>query len=112
MARKIEITLVDDVDGTAADETVLFGIDGTQYEIDLSADNAASLRNALAQYVGGARKAGRSKGPSAGRSRASKPQGSADNPAIRRWATDNGYETSSRGRIPAALILAYEGAVA
>src|SRR4051812_50148383 len=62
-----EIRLVDDIDGEAADETVEFGIDGKTYEIDLSKDNAGRLRDALADFVSAARRAGgRRRGSSAG----------------------------------------------
>ena len=56
MAQKVHIVLVDDLDGTEATETVSFGLDGTSYEIDLNDKNAAALRDALAGYVGHARK--------------------------------------------------------
>ena len=56
MAQKVNIVLVDDLDGTEATETVTFGLDGTSYEIDLNDGNAASLREALSGYVGHARK--------------------------------------------------------
>ena len=56
MAQKVNIVLVDDLDGTEATETVAFGLDGTTYEIDLNDANAAALREALSGYVGHARK--------------------------------------------------------
>lgn len=56
MARRTRIILVDDLDGTPADETVAFGIDGTSYEIDLSGFNASLLREALLPYVFAARR--------------------------------------------------------
>ena len=56
MAQRVNIVLVDDIDGTDASETVAFGLDGTSYEIDLNEKNAAQLRDALASYVGHARK--------------------------------------------------------
>ena len=65
MAQKVQVILVDDIDGGAADETVSFSLDGVSYEIDLSTANAAAFRDSLAQYVGTARKIGRS---TAGRS--------------------------------------------
>ena len=59
MAQKIAIELEDDLDGGPADETVRFGVDGSDYEIDLSTKNAAALRRKLAPFIDHARKAGR-----------------------------------------------------
>ena len=58
MAQKVQVILVDDMDGGSADETVSFSLDGVSYEIDLSTKNAAAFRDSLAQYVGTARKVG------------------------------------------------------
>ena len=69
MAQKVNIVLVDDIDGSEASETVAFGLDGSSYEIDLNSTNAAALRDALATYVGHGRKVG------AGTRRASKKPG-------------------------------------
>lgn len=115
MAQKVQVVLSDDLDGGPADETVAFGLDGTGYEIDLSAKNAEALRNSFAEYVGHARRAGRSAGGGAGARRrapaASTPRSSsADNAGVRSWAKDNGYDVSERGRISAAIREAYEKA--
>jgi Lsr2 len=115
MAQKIQVLLVDDMDGGVASETVTFGLDGASYEIDLSKDNAARLRNVLAEYVGHARKTGRS----AARNGASPVRASARGPAradreqtqaIREWAKKNGFEVKPRGRVPANVIEAYNSA--
>src|SRR6201982_4246771 len=58
MAQKVQVLLVDDIDGSEATETVSFGLDGAAYEIDLSSGNAGKLRTELAQYVEHARKSG------------------------------------------------------
>src|SRR5512138_1573289 len=63
MAQKVQILLTDDLDGSEAAGTVRFGLDGTDYEIDLSEKNESVLRDALAQYVGSARKVSRSGKP-------------------------------------------------
>lgn len=109
MAQKVNIILIDDIDGSDADETVTFGLDGTNYEIDLTSDNAARLRDALALYVGhGRRVAG-----SSGRRQASGSRKSAsgvDTKAVREWARSSGHEVSERGRIPGDIIAAYEAA--
>ena len=58
MAQRVKIILEDDLDGSTADETVTFGLDGVTYEIDLSAANAAKLRDDFASWVGHARRSG------------------------------------------------------
>ena len=104
MAQRVQVVLVDDVDGGAADETVSFGLDGVSYEIDLRADNAAALRESLATWVGHARKvSGRS---GSGTSRTPRAA-SSDTGEIRRWARRNGYEVSERGRIASSITDAY-----
>jgi hypothetical protein len=115
MAQKTWVTLIDDIDGTEGDESVLFGLDGVSYEIDLSERNAAALRDALAPYLASARRAGR-----AGVSRGNEGRGAAarsrrgsraDRPAepgeMRAWGRENGWTVSERGRIPSDLAAAY-----
>ncbi|GAA2788781.1 histone-like nucleoid-structuring protein Lsr2 [Crossiella cryophila] len=114
MAERVVRTLVDDLDGSEAEETVEFAVDGVSYEIDLSGDNATKLRDALASYVAGARRTGgRRRTTSApGRSgavagRAAGRVASADreqNQAIREWARKRGMKVSDRGRIPADVL--------
>lgn len=110
MAQIKEVRLVDDLDGGSADETVEFAIDGRAYEIDLSADNAARLRDALAEFVASARKT------AARTRRASAPAAAAprrpvvdreQNQAIREWARSRGMTLSDRGRIPSEVLEAY-----
>lgn len=114
MARKVQVLLVDDLDGSTANETVAFGLDGANYEIDLANANAAAFREALAAYVGAARKLGRSAAPKATRAAAStKPTPTADraqNQAIREWAKRNGLQVSERGRIPAEIVAKFHSA--
>ena len=105
MAQKVTITLVDDLDGSEGAETVSFGLDGTSYEIDLSEKNAAKLREALAGYVGHARKSGRAKG----RTKAATNSGPSAR-ELRDWARSNGYEVSDRGRVPEEVRQAFEAA--
>jgi hypothetical protein len=113
-----EVRLVDDLDGEAADETVEFGIDGKNYEIDLSKENAGRLRDVLADFVSAARRAGgRRRGSSTGTGGPSGGAGSAprgrttidreQNQAIRDWARKRGMKVSDRGRIPAEVLAAY-----
>lgn len=106
MVQKVNIVLVDDIDGSPADETVTFGLDGTTYEIDLTAANAAKLRDAFAAYVGNARKV-TSSGPRR-RSARSSDNGGASAREIRDWARSNGYTVPERGRIPADVRSAFE----
>jgi hypothetical protein len=109
VAQVQEVRLIDDIDGDAADETVGFGIDGKNYEIDLSQANASKLRDALAAYVAAARRLG---GRRRGGATASTPvrQPAVDkeqNQAIREWARKRGMKVSERGRIPADVLEAY-----
>ncbi|GGD13990.1 histone-like nucleoid-structuring protein Lsr2 [Nocardioides daphniae] len=109
MAQKVSIVLIDDLDGSPADETVTFGLDGSTYEIDLTDANAQKLRDALSGYVGHARKVTGSKRGSA-RKNSGSAAGGPDTKAVREWARANGHEVSERGRVPASVIAAYEAA--
>ncbi|SKD26840.1 histone-like nucleoid-structuring protein Lsr2 [Mycobacteroides abscessus] len=113
MAKKVTVTLVDDVDGEAkADESVEFGLDGVTYEIDLSSKNAEKLRKQLSTWVEHARKVGGRRngrgGLGSGRKRPSIDR--EQSAAIREWAGKNGHAISSRGRIPAEVIDAFNAA--
>jgi hypothetical protein len=104
MAQKVQVTLVDDLDGSSAEETVQFSIDGVSYEIDLSARNAKALREALARYAAAGRRM--SSARRTGRTRAAGP-----NPAaIREWARGQGIAVNDRGRISAELLAQYQAA--
>ena len=103
MAQKVTVALEDDLTGGPADETVRFAVDGTDYEIDLSAKNAAALGKLLAPYIEHARKAGRPLGRRAGRTAPSR-QRSGD---IRAWAKEHGLAVNERGRIPASVVEQY-----
>lgn len=107
MAQKVNIVLVDDMDGSEAEETVLFGLDGTTYEIDLNTKHASSLREALASYVGHARKV--SAGRRTGR-RMSQTSLGPSTRELRDWGRSNGFDVSDRGRVSAKVREAYEAA--
>jgi hypothetical protein len=109
MAQIREVRLIDDLDGEAADETIEFGIDGKNYEIDLSKDNAGKLRDALAAYVAAARRSGgRRSRSTASAAPARRPSIDREqNQAIREWARKRGMKVSDRGRIPAEVLEAY-----
>jgi Lsr2 len=104
MARKITVELQDDLDGGPADETVRFGLDGSEYEIDLSKKNAAAFRRKLAPFIDHARKAGRGQRRRLGRTAAGRER-TGD---IRAWARDQGIAVSERGRIPASVVEQYQ----
>lgn len=104
MAQKITVTLEDDLDGGPAVETMCFGLDGSEYEIDLSKKNARAFRKGLSQFVEHARKAGRVQSRRTARTPASR-QRSGD---IRAWAKAQGIALSERGRIPASVVQQYE----
>lgn len=106
MARKVRITMTDDLDGGAADETVAFGIDGRAYEIDLSERNAAELRGALRAYM----RCGRRLRPGKRRRAAPTAHDRERSVAIRAWARGAGIDVKARGRIPAAVVDRYEAA--
>jgi hypothetical protein len=111
VAQKVTVSLIDDLDGDRADETVEFGLDGKNYEIDLSTGNASKLRDALANYVSAARRPGgrrRSGGAAAAAPAARRPSVDREqNQAIRDWARKRGMKVSDRGRIPADVLEAY-----
>jgi hypothetical protein len=108
MAQKVVVQLVDDLDGSPIEpgsgSTVAFAVDGTNYEIDLSDEHAAQLRDALSPYlkagrrVGGRRTAARSAGSSPAASEAA---------AMREWAHAQGMKVSQRGRVGADVVEAY-----
>lgn len=107
MAKKTTVELVDDLDGKSpADESVEFGIDGVNYEIDLSKKNASELRSVLEPYaVVGRRSGGRKhKAKSNGQAAMSREQST----AIRDWANANGYTVSKRGRIASDVVEAFQ----
>lgn len=114
MAQKVSVLLVDDVDGGEADETVTFALDGISYEIDLSTNNAAKLREAVARYSGHARRVSSSRGGQGGRRRRGESTSDAgsgaagpDLAAVRAWARENGHTVSDRGRVSKTVLDAY-----
>jgi hypothetical protein len=107
MAQKVQVLLVDDIDGSEATETVNFGLDGVIYEIDLSSGNAGKLRTELAQYVEHARKASNAQ---VRRRRQRNGAGREQSARIREWAKSRGMKVNERGRIPATIVAEYEAA--
>ncbi|MDR1295391.1 MAG: Lsr2 family protein [Bifidobacteriaceae bacterium] len=106
MAQRVQVLLVDDIDGRTADETVTFALDGVAYEIDLTNENAHHLRESLNRWIGGARKvSGRAR-----RGQGRRSSGTGQTAVIREWAKSHGYTVSDRGRIAADIRAAYDAA--
>ena len=116
MAKQATVRFIDDLDGSEASGTVDFSLEGRNYQIDLSDENAAKLREALTPFIDAARKAGRRSG---GRARSQRQTALTEKPgrssreetqAIREWARQNGHQVSDRGRIPKSVLEAYQAA--
>lgn len=103
MAQKVRVTQVSDISGEEAAETVRFALDGTEYEIDLAAAEAAQMRASVRPFTEHARKKGRT---SRRGSRRSPSRG--DLPDIREYARNRGYDISERGRVPQRIIEEYD----
>lgn len=115
MAKQVITTILDDLDGSEADESVTFALDGVGYEIDLSGKHASELRTFLATYMDAGTRTGRVDGRYAQVSKytstATKVQDLASrdyNQKVRLWAQQNGWPLSDRGRIPQTVVDAFE----
>src|SRR5689334_13373538 len=111
MARQVHVQLLDDIDGSAADETLKFGLDGVNYEIDVCAKRADMLRKNLAKFILNGRRQGRGGIASTRRGRISGAQARSDrvqNQAVREWAKRRKIQLSDRGRIPATVVEQYQ----
>ncbi|HUZ23875.1 MAG TPA: Lsr2 family protein [Streptosporangiaceae bacterium] len=104
MAQRMEVQFTDDIDGGPADTTISFAVDGTGYEIDLSAAHAEEIRQAVQPFVTAARKVGGRRTGKSGRAVGPDPS------AVRAWARTEGMKVSDRGRVPADLIVKYREA--
>ncbi len=109
VAQKIQTLFIDDIDGSAAEGTVRFALDGTDYEIDLNATHAAALRKALAKYVDAARKSSAAARRPARSGRRSSASG-LNTTEVREWAKAQGIEVKDRGRVPAELVVRFRAA--
>jgi hypothetical protein len=107
VAQQVAISLVDDIDGSPAKETVQFNLDNRgPYEIDLNGSNASRLRDALAPFVAAARRAGgRTQRPAPARQASGRSR--EETQEIREWLRANGWEVSDRGRIRSDQLSAY-----
>jgi hypothetical protein len=109
MAQKVQTLFIDDLDGSEAEGTVRFGLDGTEYEIDLNAEHAQQLRDALARYAaGGRRVAASTKRPA--RSGRKTTANALNTTEVREWAKAQGIDVKDRGRIPAELVVKFKAA--
>jgi hypothetical protein len=113
VAQRTVVQLTDDLDGKAIaegkGETVRFGVDGQDYEIDLGVKNAQALRDVIGKYVAAGRRVGG--GSRGGRSRsASARTRDYDPKAVRAWAEAQGLEVSTRGRVPSDLVTKFQEA--
>jgi hypothetical protein len=108
MAQQVQTTTIDDLEKkrgreVPADETLTFGIEGKQYRIDLTTENADKLRRKFAPYTEVATRVSLNGGskprPVSARNRSAE---------IRTWAKTQGFEVSHRGRIPAEIVTKYE----
>lgn len=105
MSQRTQVLYIDDIDGSAAEGTVRFGLAGTEYEIDLNKQHADQFAEALAPFIAAARKVSspgrRARGARAGRQ---------DQSEVRAWARGHGLKVSDRGRIPAGVLAQYQAA--
>jgi hypothetical protein len=106
MAKTTVVTITDDIDGSEGAETVTFGFDGQNYEIDLSRKNRDKFKKGLQPFIDSGRRVGRQGAARPGRGRSSRK----DSSAIRAWAAEQGLAVNERGRIPAAVVTQYEAA--
>lgn len=106
MAQQVNVSFVDDLDGGEAEGTVSFALDGRTYEIDLSRQNVAKLRDIVAPYVDAGRKtSGATRTPRRVSNTSSDRE---HNQAIREWAQAQGLTVSTRGRLSSEALEAYE----
>jgi hypothetical protein len=101
---------VDDLDGSEAEGTVRFGLDGSEYEIDLNADHAQALREALAPYVSAARRSGGGATRRPARTARRAAATGLNTTEVREWAKSQGIDVKDRGRVPAELVVKFKAA--
>jgi hypothetical protein len=110
VAQKVQTIFTDDLDGTEAVGSVRFGLDGVDYEIDLSSAHVEELRQILAPYIAAGRKAGGA-GSRPGRRSGRRGRGSGPSTSeVREWAKAQGIEVKDRGRVPADLVVKFQAA--
>lgn len=110
VVQKIETVLSDDLDGSTADTTIRFGLDGTDYEIDLNTTHADELRNTAARYIQAGRKVSSSTRRSSRGTARRSTSGGPSSSEVRDWAKSHGYDVKDRGRMPAELVVKFQAA--
>lgn len=111
MAKRVTEHLVDDIDGSEAQGTLRFSVEGAQYEIDLSEKNAEEFHEALAPYISAARRTGGRQSRGSSRSAVRNGSGSSVDPKeVREWAKSQGLDVNPRGRVSKTLIEQYQAA--
>lgn len=114
MAQKVITEFIDDIDGSPAERTFTFAVDGTNYEIDLSAENIAEFKSAIGGFIESARQVKGSKSSNGRRTRSAAADGGRQSreqtQAVREWARRHGHNISNRGRIPASVQQAFDQA--
>jgi len=104
MAQKVQTLFIDDLDGSEAEGSVQFGLDGTDYEIDLNSEHAEELRAALGRYVAAARRVSGSGRPPGRSGRRNGGSSDVDTKHVRAWAKEQGIELKDRGRVPVSVV--------
>jgi len=110
MARQQSVSLIDDIDGTKAVETIHFGLDGAIYEIDLNRKHAGNLRKSLGEFVEHSRQP-KPTGTPPHRHSKTKANGRPRAADVRAWAAANGITVATRGRVPADVVEKYQHSV-
>ena len=107
MARQVQTRLIDDLDGSEAAGTARFGYEGVEYEVDLSDQHLEEFEEFLAPYI---EHGHRVRGDRRGRRRAGRDgqRKERDLGAVRRWAREQGYQVSDRGRIAGDILARYD----
>jgi Lsr2 len=110
MAQKVVTTLIDDMDGSEAADTITIGYKGYTYELDLSEKNLAKLEKAVGPFVQAGRRVGRVGGASRATREPVSKRVPSDSTTVRAWAHANGVDVPTRGRIPNAVREKFEAA--
>jgi hypothetical protein len=114
MAQKTQVTLVDDIDGSEATQTVTFAYQGVSYEIDLNDDHASALGESFSDWIGSARKVSGPRGPKTRRAGSSVTTAGSSNSRdlneVRSWLRSQGHQVADRGRISQTLLEEYDKA--
>jgi hypothetical protein len=114
VVQRVITEFIDDIDGSPAERTFTFAVDGTNYEIDLSAQNIAEFKSAIGGFIESARKVNNSRSNNGRRARGARASGGRQSReqtrAVRQWARQHGHNIGNRGRIPASIQQAFDQA--